>query len=71
MHKEQEDIELEKFAYDIAETLVSSLEKSAGIQTKVRNLTIGKAIGILVQNKGTSSFTSYSLLIPRQEQLMV
>ena len=34
-HKEQEDIELEKFAYDIAETLVSSLEKSAGIQTKV------------------------------------
>ena len=58
MHKEQEDIELEKFAYDIAETLVSSLEKSAGIQTKVRNLTICWTIGILVLNKGTSGFTS-------------
>ena len=42
MLKEQEDIELEKFAYDIAETLVSSLEKSAGIQTKVSYLTISQ-----------------------------
>ena len=50
MHKEQEDIELEKFAYDIAETLVSSLEKSAGIQTKVSNLTISPKRCVSVSN---------------------
>jgi len=30
-----DDLELERFAYDIAESLVSSMEKNAGIQTKV------------------------------------
>jgi hypothetical protein len=32
---DDEDLELERFALDIAESLVSSMEKSAGIQTKV------------------------------------
>ena len=33
-----DDLELERFAYDIAESLVSSMEKNAGIQTKVCHL---------------------------------
>ncbi len=32
---DDEDLELERFAFDIAESLVSSMEKNAGIQTKV------------------------------------
>ena len=31
---------------------------------------IGKTIGILVLNKGTSGFTSNTLLIPKQDQLL-
>ena len=34
------------------------------------NVTQG-SIGILVLNKGTSGFTSKTLLVPKQDQLMV
>jgi len=34
-HKQVNDEELEKFAYSIAETLVSNMEKSATTQQKV------------------------------------
>jgi hypothetical protein len=40
---DDEDLELERFALDIAESLVSSMEKSAGIQTKVCPFTVGTA----------------------------
>ena len=32
---DEEDLELERFAFDIAESLVSNMEKSAGMQAKV------------------------------------
>ena len=50
--------------------LLTKREDNNFLQAKPHNMNVA-SIGILVLNKGTGGFTSNTLLIPKQDQLMV